>query len=190
MLGGMGVPFSRDILRALKATGTVWWGWLGNQNGVRGASWRGFVLVPRLDTIWSVASLTLKKHNPRVGSGSQACVSSEELMCSWRRLQQRHFQHTWYPQCSIAWVLLAWAPLPVSMGSPPPWHGSFLCLLLPPFCLPSVPCASVPKMHNALPLDVSLSLEQFLCFPSGCRSCIPSPRKLPGAPCSSKDGLS
>lgn len=47
--------------------------------------WRGFVLVPRLDTIWSVASLTLKKHNPRVGSRSQACVSSEELMGSWRR---------------------------------------------------------------------------------------------------------
>lgn len=41
MLGGMGVPFSRDILRALKATGTVWWGWLGNQNGVRGASVEG-----------------------------------------------------------------------------------------------------------------------------------------------------
>lgn len=41
MLGGMGVPFSGDILRALKATGTVWWGWLGSQNGVRGASVEG-----------------------------------------------------------------------------------------------------------------------------------------------------
>lgn len=151
--------------------------------------WRGFVLVPRLDTIWSVASLTLKKHNPRVGSGSQACVSSEELMHSWKGPWRRHFQHTWYPQCSIAWVLLLWAPLPISVGSPPPWHGSVLCVLLPPFHLPSVPCASVPKTHHTLSLEVSLSLEQSLLLPSGCRSCIPSPRKFPGAPCGSKDGL-
>lgn len=56
----------------------VWWGWLGSRDGVRGATGRGFVSVPWLCTIWSVASLTLKKQTPGVGSGSQAAVSSEE----------------------------------------------------------------------------------------------------------------
>lgn len=77
-----------------------------------------------------------------------------------------------FPAYLVSSMLYSLGPLsmgtsPISMGSPPPWHGSLLCLLLPPFCLPSVPCASVPKMHNTLFLEVSLSLEQPLLFLQG-----------------------
>jgi type IV secretory pathway TrbD component len=44
--------------------------------------WRGFVLVPWFCTIWSVASLTLKKHKPqaRTLGARSASVNTKELM--------------------------------------------------------------------------------------------------------------
>lgn len=80
--------------------------------------------------------MTLKKHSPRVGSGSQACVSSKELMGPWRRPWWRHLWHICYPHCSVtfwyghpspfAWVLFSFVTDPSSVCS----HHS-VCSLCP-----------------------------------------------------------
>lgn len=65
MLGGMGAAFSKDVPRVLRRL--AWYGggdlaaWMGSVEQV----WSRFVLVPWFCTIWSVASLTLKKHKPQ-----------------------------------------------------------------------------------------------------------------------------
>lgn len=67
MVGGMGVPFSGDILRALKATGTVWWGWLGSQNGVRGASVEGVCAGATVGHNMERGEFDFKETQPRGG---------------------------------------------------------------------------------------------------------------------------
>lgn len=58
----------------------VWGGGLAAGVGFVEQLWSEFVLVPWFCTIWSVASLTLKKHNPQAWVLGARPVSAEEFM--------------------------------------------------------------------------------------------------------------
>lgn len=76
MLGGMGAAFSKDIPRALRRLAWSGGGGLAAGMGFVEQVWRGFVLVPWFSTIWSVASLTLRKHKPQAWALGASPVST------------------------------------------------------------------------------------------------------------------
>lgn len=93
----------------------VWWGWFGSRDGVRGASLEGVCVGAMVQHNMERGKFDFKEtQTPGMGSGSQSCVNSEQLMdseglCSWRHWLSAPRG----PFSPVAWAL--W-------DTPTPWH--------------------------------------------------------------------
>jgi hypothetical protein len=75
MLGGMGAPFSEDILRAPRRLALSGRGWFGSRNGVRGASLEGVCVGAMVLHNMERGKFDFKEtQTPGTDSGSQVCI--------------------------------------------------------------------------------------------------------------------
>lgn len=153
MLGGMGAACSKDVPRVPRRL--AWSSTVGLAARTRFMEqvWKGFLLVPWFCTIWSVASLTLKKHKPQTWVLGARPVSAVK---NWWVLREG-IGSTDPGVLSLLW--------PVPSGTPLPLACYLKVLMTFLFTFPAFPfrslCSSTPQALLAVFLAFACAIHFF-----------------------------